>query len=58
MKNIKQMPVIEVEGNIARTNGGRMDAGHPNVYYQLDTAHQGPVTCKWSGLKFQMKSHH
>ena len=59
MQNIKKMPVIYVDGNVARVNGGRMDAGHPQVYYQLDTANpEKPVTCKWSGLRFKMKPHH
>lgn len=58
MKNIKKMPVIQVDSNIVRVNGGRIDAGHPQVYYQLDTAHGRPVSCKWSGLRFQMSDHH
>jgi uncharacterized Zn-finger protein len=59
MKNIKKMPVIYVDGNVVRNVGGRMNAGHPQVYYQLDTKNPDKsVTCKWSGMRFKMNPHH
>ena len=58
MINIKNIPVIEVEGDTVRTFGGIMNSGHNQVYYALDVRNPNkPVTCKWSGLRFKMKHH-
>lgn len=59
MQLVKKMPIVHVDGNIARNCGGRQDAGHPQVYYQLDTRDPSkPVTCKWSGIRFMKSDHH
>lgn len=59
MVNVKKMPIVYVDGNVVRHCGGRQSAGHPQVYYQLDTkTPEKPVTCKWSGIRFMRRDHH
>ena len=53
-----QVPVIEVEGNVAVCNGGGGALGHPVEYIQLNTVVPGEIgECKYCGLRYVHKSH-
>ncbi|KAK7206437.1 ubiquinone oxidoreductase 20 kd subunit [Myxozyma melibiosi] len=53
---IAQEPVRFIEENIAVCDGGRGVQGHPKVFINLDQ--DGPNTCTYCGLRYQMKHHH
>ncbi|EAS07703.1 zinc-finger protein (macronuclear) [Tetrahymena thermophila SB210] len=59
---IAKVPIIYVDSNIVRCIGGtEINAGHPQVYIQLDTRKHGtPQTCKYCGLRYakKMDGHH
>nr|CCA27988.1 conserved hypothetical protein [Albugo laibachii Nc14] len=53
---IAQVPVVEVEGNLAVCDGGGGALGHPLEYIQLDTVERyEPQTCKYCGIRYKMK---
>ncbi|EGR30700.1 nad transhydrogenase subunit beta, putative [Ichthyophthirius multifiliis] len=56
---IHKVPVIEVDSDNVRCLGGtENNAGHPQVYIQLNTKQAGKVqTCKYCGLKYARKLH-
>uniref|UniRef100_K3WW26 Zinc finger CHCC-type domain-containing protein n=1 Tax=Globisporangium ultimum (strain ATCC 200006 / CBS 805.95 / DAOM BR144) TaxID=431595 RepID=K3WW26_GLOUD len=55
-QRIAQVPVVEVEGNIAVCDGGGGALGHPLEYIQLDTVkHHGVQTCNYCGVRYKQK---
>ena len=56
---ISQVPVVEVDGTVARCSGvNEFGYGHPVHYIQLDTKNRGkPVACKWCGLRFKQRGY-
>ncbi|KAK9382135.1 uncharacterized protein V2V93DRAFT_366536 [Kockiozyma suomiensis] len=52
---IAQEPIRFIENNIAVCDGGRGVQGHPKVFINLDQ--DGPNTCTYCGLQYQMKHH-
>lgn len=59
-KRVKEIPVIEVEGNLAVCEGGGGSLGHPIEYIQLDKVNNSnePSTCLYCGLRYKSKAHH
>ncbi|KAK9468789.1 zinc-finger domain-containing protein [Lipomyces arxii] len=53
---IAEEPVRFVDTNIASCDGGSGVQGHPKVFINLDQ--DGPNTCTYCGLRFQMNHHH
>mmetsp|Transcript_137299 Transcript_137299/g.194268 ORF Transcript_137299/g.194268 Transcript_137299/m.194268 type:complete len:149 (+) Transcript_137299:50-496(+) len=56
-KWIHEVPVIYMNSNVVRCTGGsKIEAGHPQVYLQLDTRNPGKVvTCPYCGLRYARK---
>jgi len=56
---VKDVPVIEVEGNLAVCEGGGGSLGHPIEYIQLDKVNNSnePSTCLYCGLRYKSKTH-
>jgi len=58
---IAEVPIIEVDGNVAICDGGDGALGHPREYIQLNKSKQNtPETCKYCGLRYRKKAdaHH
>jgi uncharacterized Zn-finger protein len=60
LEYIEEVPVIEVDGNVAICDGDDADGlGHPREYIQLNKVKVGePAVCKYCSLKYVMKQHH
>lgn len=58
MEYIAEVPVIDVDGVTAICDGGDTFGGHPRVFMQLNNSQGKPATCKYCGLRYQMKKHH
>ena len=56
---ISAIPVIEVDGSVARCTGvHEYGYGHPVHYIQLDTKDMSrPVICKWCGLRYKKRGY-
>lgn len=59
-RRVKEVPVIEVEGNLAVCEGGGGSLGHPIEYITLDKVNNSnePSTCIYCGLRYRSKAHH
>jgi len=60
MEWIQEVPVIEVDGNVAICDGDDAPGlGHPREFIQLNKSRTGePETCKYCGLRYAQKKHH
>ncbi|GLE06585.1 hypothetical protein PINS_up015979 [Pythium insidiosum] len=55
-QRIAQVPIVDVEGDVAVCDGGGGALGHPLEYIQLDTVrHNEPQTCKYCGIRYRKK---
>ncbi|GAB9469949.1 Nadh:ubiquinone oxidoreductase, ndufs6/13 kda subunit [Globisporangium polare] len=55
-QRIAQLPVVEVDGDVAVCDGGGGALGHPLEYIQLDTVkHHAVQTCKYCGVRYKQK---
>ncbi|ETV96819.1 hypothetical protein H310_10110 [Aphanomyces invadans] len=55
---IAQVPVVEVDSDVAVCDGGGGALGHPLEYIALNTVSDKPQTCKYCGLRYKQKPHH
>lgn len=56
-QRIAKVPVIEVDGELAVCTGGGGALGHPIEYMTMVRESDKPETCKYCGLRYQMKKH-
>merc|ERR1712159_517074 len=55
---IAEVPVIEVDGDMAYCDGGGGAMGHPVENIQLNLKYPGSISvCKYCGLRFKSKAH-
>ncbi|ETV69362.1 hypothetical protein H257_14968 [Aphanomyces astaci] len=55
---IAQVPVVEVDSDVAVCDGGGGALGHPVEYIALNIVSDKPQTCKYCGLRYKQKHHH
>ncbi|KAJ0396346.1 hypothetical protein P43SY_008647 [Pythium insidiosum] len=57
-QRIAQVPIVDVEGDVAVCDGGGGALGHPLEYIQLDTVrHNEPQTCKYCDMEVSLCGH-
>ncbi|CAM9563587.1 unnamed protein product [Discosporangium mesarthrocarpum] len=56
-ERIAQLPVVEVDGEVALCTGGGGALGHPLEYIKLLKTDNEPVECRYCGIRYKMKEH-